>query len=145
MSRAIGINNGNWRAGDLREYAKEMIDKPLNDRELALREIKEFIGAEAFENWYRMIYRLRKIGKQDEYEDEIFKKLDEIKCPDSLFSEVILLEQRQKTILENYSASDNQDELTLELAEIQIGLDGHYGMMNDTTDAKVEMRFGETL
>lgn len=145
MTHAIGINNGNWRAGDLREYTKELIDKPLNDRELALKEIKEFIGTEAFENWYRAVYNLRKEGKQEEYEAEIFKKLEEIRCPDSLFSEVILMEHRQKVILENYAKSDNQDELTLELAEIQTFLDRDYGGLDDVTDARLEMRFGEAL
>lgn len=57
---------------------QEVSESPMTDREQALAEIREIIGAEEFESWYNKTYELRKAGKHDEYEAEIFMKLEKL-------------------------------------------------------------------
>lgn len=110
----------------------------------AMSHLKE-IDPPGWERWYDMDVQ---DGSWKEITIQVRERiaaLEELGRPDSLFSEVILLEHRQKVILENYSKSDNQDELILELAEIQTFLDRDYGKLDDVTDVRLEVRFGEAL
>lgn len=76
MRHAIGVDNGNWRSGDLAQFAKSFSE--LSAREIALAQILEIMGSEQFDAWYRNVYQLRKDGDQEEYERQIFEKLEKL-------------------------------------------------------------------
>lgn len=106
--------------------------------------LMQYMGHAEFRAWARENARCSPDNFTTEYSEKLGAKLAEIQ-PDSLFSEAILLEHRRDEILEKFKESDNQDELTLELAEIQTALDRDYGSMADVRDAKLEMKYGEGL
>ncbi len=61
-----------WRAA----LTENMANPP--DRHLALEAIKAADRA-GFDAWYDEVYRLRRAGRQAEYEAAIFKKFNELK------------------------------------------------------------------
>jgi hypothetical protein len=60
-----------------RDLLQEMRERTLSEREIALEEIKVLMGAD-FHGWFNDVHRLRSAGKQAEYEDVIYKKLEEL-------------------------------------------------------------------
>lgn len=61
-------------------WRRDLNDRMRNptDREQALRQIKEIMGSEPFNAWYREVHKLRAEHKPEEYEQAIFKKLEEL-------------------------------------------------------------------
>lgn len=106
MRHAIGINNGNWRNGDLIYLLK---DRQITDREIALEKIKSIMGNENFNLWYNKVYELRKSKKQNEYENTILGKLETLRnILDNIHNSQAWLE-RAKNNTEKKWASENLD------------------------------------
>jgi hypothetical protein len=62
------------------DWRRDLADRMHNpsEREQALKKIKEIMGNEPFDAWYREVHKLRVNHKSQEYENEIFKKLEEL-------------------------------------------------------------------
>ena len=70
------------------DYQQDMADLINNkpERHVALEEIKRMMGGD-FHGWFNEVYKLRSAGKQQDYEDAIYKKLEELTSKQSTTNE----------------------------------------------------------
>jgi hypothetical protein len=63
------------RVDYLQDAADLINNKP--ERHVALEQVKEIMGGD-FHGWFNEVHKLRSAGNQQDYEDAIFKKLEEL-------------------------------------------------------------------
>ena len=117
---AVGKLNPN---STIKEYVRGLNNESPVYRHIMLADIRASLGPEVFQNWYDEVYKLRRDGKQKEYEQAISEKFVSLAMGTDL-----RIKQRNDilyTLNEEPVTKETALRLIDQLAEIETSLQAH--------------------